>query len=53
MAQETIVFTPGGELPPDIMALAEQMKPAGFTLQTLPAVPVPQRLRQPCARPSI
>src|ERR671925_1157390 len=36
MAQETIVFTAGGELPPDILALAEQMKPAGFTLQTLP-----------------
>src|SRR5262250_226825 len=36
MAQETIVFTAGGELPPDILALAEQMKPAGFTFQTLP-----------------
>src|SRR5712692_8059432 len=36
MAQETIVFTQGGELPPDILALAEQMKPAGFTLHTLP-----------------
>ena len=36
MAQETIVFTAGGELPPDILALAEQMKPAGFALQTLP-----------------
>ena len=36
MAQETIVFTAGGELPPDIMAMAEQMKPAGFTLRTLP-----------------
>ena len=35
MAQETIVFTAGGELPPDILALAEQMKPADFTLQTL------------------
>jgi len=35
MAQETIVFTQGGELPPDIVALAEQMKPTGFTLQTL------------------
>src|SRR5712691_4299983 len=36
MAQETIVFTAGGELPPDILALAEQMKPTGFVLQTLP-----------------
>src|SRR5919106_91373 len=35
MAQETIVFTQGGELPPDIVALAEQMKPAGFTLLKL------------------
>src|SRR6266508_4371625 len=37
MAQETIVFTPGGELPPDILDLAQQMKPAGFTLHALPS----------------
>src|SRR5262249_37215525 len=36
MAQETIVFTQGGELPPDIVELGQQMKPAGFTLHTLP-----------------
>ncbi|MBM3223329.1 MAG: lactate dehydrogenase [Candidatus Tectomicrobia bacterium] len=36
MAQETIVLTQGRELPPDILALGERMKPAGFTLHTLP-----------------
>jgi phosphoglycerate dehydrogenase-like enzyme len=35
MAQETIVFTPGREMPPDILEQAQQMKPAGFTLQML------------------
>jgi phosphoglycerate dehydrogenase-like enzyme len=37
MAEETIVFTPGMALPPDIVALAERMKPAGFTLHQLPS----------------
>jgi phosphoglycerate dehydrogenase-like enzyme len=37
MAQETIVFTPGMEMPPDILDLAQYMKPAGFTLQMMPA----------------
>ncbi len=36
MAQETIVFTQGGELPQNIRELGQQMKPAGFTLHTLP-----------------
>jgi phosphoglycerate dehydrogenase-like enzyme len=37
MAEETIVFTPGREMPPDILAQAQQMKPAGFRLQMMPA----------------
>jgi phosphoglycerate dehydrogenase-like enzyme len=37
MAQETIVFTPGREMPPDILAQAQHMKPAGFTVQMMPA----------------
>lgn len=37
MAEETIVFTPGMALPPDIVALAERMKPSGFTLHQLPS----------------
>ena len=37
MAQETIVFTPGRELPPDTLELAQRMKPAGFTLEVMPA----------------
>ncbi len=36
MVQETIVFTPGREMPPDILGLGEQMKPTGFTLQMMP-----------------
>ena len=36
MAEETIVL-PGMALPPDIVALAERMKPAGFTLHQLPS----------------
>ena len=36
MAQETIVFTQGGELSQNIRELGQQMKPAGFTLHTLP-----------------
>jgi phosphoglycerate dehydrogenase-like enzyme len=35
MAEETIVFTPGREMPPDILEQGRQMKPAGFTLQML------------------
>jgi phosphoglycerate dehydrogenase-like enzyme len=37
MAEETIVFTQGMALPPDVVALAERMKPAGFTLHQLPS----------------
>jgi len=37
MVQETIVFTPGREMPPDILDLGQRMKPAGFTLQMMPA----------------
>lgn len=36
MAQRTIVFAQGIEMPPDILALVQHMKPAGFTLQMLP-----------------
>jgi phosphoglycerate dehydrogenase-like enzyme len=35
MAEETIVFTPGREMPPDILEQGQQMKPAGFTLQMM------------------
>ena len=37
MAQETIVFTPGGEIPPDILELGQRMNPSGFTLHMMPA----------------
>jgi phosphoglycerate dehydrogenase-like enzyme len=37
MAQETIVFTQGIALPPETLALAQAMLPAGFTLHSLPA----------------
>jgi phosphoglycerate dehydrogenase-like enzyme len=37
MAQETIVFTPGREMPQDILEQGQKMKPAGFTLQMMPA----------------
>jgi phosphoglycerate dehydrogenase-like enzyme len=37
MAQETIVFTPGMEMPPGILDQAQHMKPASFTLQMMPA----------------
>jgi phosphoglycerate dehydrogenase-like enzyme len=40
MAQETIVFTPGREMPPDILMLAQQMNPAGFALQMMPATAI-------------
>ncbi len=36
MAEETIVFTPGQEIPPDILELAQRVKPAGFMLQMMP-----------------
>lgn len=36
MAEQTIVFAQGIEMPPDILALVQHMKPAGFTLQMLP-----------------
>lgn len=36
MAEQTIVFAQGIEMPPDILAQARHMKPVGFTLQTLP-----------------
>ena len=36
MAEETIVFAQGIEMPPDILAQAQHMKPAGFTLHMLP-----------------
>jgi phosphoglycerate dehydrogenase-like enzyme len=37
MAQETIVFTPGREMPSDILEQAQRMKPVGFTLQMMSA----------------
>ena len=37
MAEETIVLTQGIDLPPDVVALAERMKPSGFTLHQLPS----------------
>jgi phosphoglycerate dehydrogenase-like enzyme len=42
MAQETIVFTQGIDLPPDIVELAQRMKPEGFTLQQLPGNASPE-----------
>jgi phosphoglycerate dehydrogenase-like enzyme len=36
MAEETIVFAQGIEMPPDILDLVRQMKPARFTLHMLP-----------------
>lgn len=36
MAEQIIVFAQGIEMPPDILALVQQMKPPGFTLQMLP-----------------
>ena len=37
MAQETIVFTQGGELPANLLTQAQAMKPPGFTFCVLPA----------------
>ncbi len=36
MAEQTIVFAQGIEMPPDILVLVRDMKPAGFTLQMVP-----------------
>jgi phosphoglycerate dehydrogenase-like enzyme len=36
VAQQTIVFTQGIEMPPDIIQQAQAMKPAGFSLEMLP-----------------
>jgi phosphoglycerate dehydrogenase-like enzyme len=36
VAQETIVFTQGIEMPPDIIQQAREMKPTGFSLEMLP-----------------
>jgi len=36
MAEQTIAFTQGIEMPPDILALIPQMKPEGFGLTILP-----------------
>jgi len=36
MAEETIVFAQGIELPPDILEQGRQLKPPGFRLQMLP-----------------
>jgi hypothetical protein len=38
MTQETIVLTTGREMPQDILALGQQMKPAGMTLQMMPPI---------------
>jgi phosphoglycerate dehydrogenase-like enzyme len=37
MALETIVFTPGREMPPDVLQLGQQMTPPGFALRMMPA----------------
>jgi phosphoglycerate dehydrogenase-like enzyme len=36
VAHETIIFTQGIEMPPEIIEQARQMKPAGFTMEMLP-----------------
>jgi phosphoglycerate dehydrogenase-like enzyme len=36
MSEQTIVFAQGIEMPPDILAQVQQMKPAGFILHMLP-----------------
>ena len=36
MTEPTIIFAQGIEMPPDILAQVQHMKPAGFTLQMLP-----------------
>jgi phosphoglycerate dehydrogenase-like enzyme len=42
MAEETIVFTPGLDLPSDILTLAQQMKPAGLQLHQVPTGASPE-----------
>lgn len=44
MAQETIVFTQGIDLPEDILALARTMKPTAFDLQHLPPQASPEEI---------
>ena len=36
MAEETILFTQGIEMPPDVLDLVPRMKPEGFALKMLP-----------------
>jgi len=36
MTQETIVFTPGGEMPADVLAQAQHMKPPEFSMRMMP-----------------
>ncbi|HKV54523.1 MAG TPA: 2-hydroxyacid dehydrogenase [Candidatus Binataceae bacterium] len=36
MAEETILFVQGIEMPPDILAQARQMKPSGFAMEMVP-----------------
>jgi phosphoglycerate dehydrogenase-like enzyme len=42
MAQETIVFAQGIEMPPHIQALAQSLKPAEFALRALPSTAKPE-----------
>ena len=37
MAQETILFVQGIEMPPDVLELARTLMPKGFELRTVPA----------------
>ena len=44
MAQETIVFAQGIEMPPHIQALAQSLKPAGVALRALPSTARPEEI---------
>jgi phosphoglycerate dehydrogenase-like enzyme len=44
MAQETILFTQGIEMPPDVLELVPRMKPEGFALQMLPPRVKPEEI---------
>ena len=44
MAQETIVFAQGIEMPPHIQALAQSLKPAEFALRALPSTAKPEEI---------
>jgi phosphoglycerate dehydrogenase-like enzyme len=44
MAQETIVFAQGIEMPPHIRALAQSLKPAEFALRALPSTAKPEEI---------